>query len=326
MKKVFLCFFSVFLLTFCGCNFNANQNVSDTRFLFDTFVTITLYDGDQQILDECFTICDDYEKILSKTKENSDVYKLNNNSNKFLEVSDQTVEVIEKSIEFSKKTNGAFDITVEPLLSLWDFKAKAPKVPDQKSIEKELLKIDYNNIVIDKNRIMLKNNAQIDLGGIAKGYIADKLKEFLEEKGVKKAIINIGGNIVLIGENKFNIGIQKPFSNTGEALITVAASDCSIVTSGNYQRYFEKDGKIYHHIIDTSSGYPVNNNLSSVTVISEFSVDGDCLSTACYSLGLNDGLEFVNSLDGVEAVFVDENNKITISDGLEIANNQITLR
>ena len=130
----------------------------------------------------------------------------------------------------------------------------------------------------------------------------------------------------MIGENKFNIGIQKPFSNTGEALITVAASDCSIVTSGNYQRYFEKDGKIYHHIIDTSSGYPVNNNLSSVTVISEFSVDGDCLSTACYSLGLNDGLEFVNSLDGVEAVFVDENNKITISDGLEIANNQITLR
>ena len=156
--------------------------------------------------------------------------------------------------------------------------------------------------------------AKIDLGGIAKGYIADQVKNYLVEEGIEHAYINLGGNILTLGgktdDSNFRIGIQKPFAEDGTVMAVLPVSDKSIVSSGNYERYFKKDGKIYHHILDPSTGYPIENNLNQVTIISDKSVDGDALSTTCYALGLDEGLKLIQSMDNIEAVFITNDNTI----------------
>ena len=161
---------------------------------------------------------------------------------------------------------------------------------------------------------MTDPQASIDLGGIAKGYMADCLKKYLENEGVKSALINLGGNILTIGSksdgSSFRIGIQKPFDEKNATLTSVLAFDSSVVTSGSYERYFELNNQIYHHILDTRTGYPCNNNLASVTILSKESLTGDILSTACFALGVADGVELINSLDDIEAIFITTDYKI----------------
>ena len=169
--------------------------------------------------------------------------------------------------------------------------------------------INYHSVKVDGNTVTLTDpEAKIDLGGIAKGYIADKLKEYLKNQGVEHALINLGGNMLALGGrpdgSDFRIGIQEPFAADGTVLTNLSISDKSVVSSGNYERYFEKDGIIYHHILDPDTGYPVQNNLYQVTIISDSSVQGDALSTTCYALGLEAGMELIQNTDGVEAVFV----------------------
>ena len=175
--------------------------------------------------------------------------------------------------------------------------------------------MDYRNVQVEGNTVTLKDpNSAIDLGGIAKGYIADKLKEYLESEGIKHAIINLGGNVLTLGGKlngePFRIGIQKPFDESGAPITSVEATDLSVVSSGNYERYFEVDGKIYHHILNPKTGMPYDNHLYGVTILSKTSVDGDALSTVCYSLGLEKGMELIKSLDGVEALFITDDYKL----------------
>ena len=169
--------------------------------------------------------------------------------------------------------------------------------------------VNYQNIQIEGNTVTLTDpQTQIDLGGIAKGYIADRLKEYLLSEGVEHALINLGGNTLAVGTkydgSPFRIGIQKPFSEKNEVITAVEITDRSVVSSGIYQRYFEKDGRIYHHILNPDTGYPYENNLLQVTIISDQSVDGDALSTCCFALGLKDGSKLIESLDNVQAIFV----------------------
>lgn len=163
----------------------------------------------------------------------------------------------------------------------------------------------------------------LDLGAIAKGYIADKIKEFLMEKGVKSAIINLGGNVLCIGgkpdKAPFNIGIQKPFADRKETIAVMELSDKSIVSSGIYERFFERDGNFYHHILNPKTGYPYDNSLVAVTIISDKSVDGDGLSTSCFALGLEEGMKLINSIENVHAVFITDDYKPHFSDGFEEA-------
>ena len=184
--------------------------------------------------------------------------------------------------------------------------------------------IDYHCIKVEGNTVTLTDpEARIDLGGIAKGYIADRLKEYLKDEGIEHALIDLGGNMLTLGRrydgNDFRIGIQKPFADTGTAMAVVSVNDKSVVTSGDYERYFEKDGVIYHHILDPDTGYPVQNDLDQVTIISDQSVDGDALSTTCFAMGLEDGLELIRSLDGIEAVFVTKDGEMhTSSNEIEL--------
>ncbi|MBR2489389.1 MAG: FAD:protein FMN transferase [Clostridia bacterium] len=306
MKKITAFYLALLLFSLCGCEEN-NKN-SQTRFLLDTVVTLTA-DCNDEILSGAFELCENYEKMLSRTIKESDVQKLNS-SEGFITVSEETAEIIEKALYYSELSNGKFDITVYSVSSLWDFNNQI--VPDRSEIAEALQNIDYQSIEIEENCVNL-NGRQIDLGGIAKGYIADRLKDYFTGNGTDSGIINLGGNIVVFGDD-YKIGIQKPFSNDISA--TLHLKNCSAVTSGIYQRYIKSGDKIYHHIIDPDTGYGVENELAGVTIIGESSFDCDALSTVCMLLGTENGKKLIENTDGFEAVFIDRKGKFTITDGL----------
>lgn len=323
----------VVICTFSGCSsVNDTEPVSKTDFYFDTVVTITLYGQDNvKYIDKCFDICSKYEKMFSRTIKGSEIDQINNANGNPVSVSEDTLDLINKGIYYSDKTDGKFDITIGGVSDLWDFDSDKPQVPKESDIASAIENVNYKNIVVDKNNISLsRQGTVIDLGGIAKGYIADKLKEYLISKGINSGVIDLGGNIVLIGSKPdgtaYNIGIKKPFSKKQESAVVVNTKNKSIVSSGNYERYFQKDGKLYNHILDTSTGYPIENNLYSVSIISDKSIDGDGLSTSCYVLGLDKGMQLIEETDGVEAIFIDSDYKLYYSSGLSVKDDVVTLK
>ncbi len=312
MKRLYTICIVFFMssLLFTGCHLVTKEPISKTGIYFDTVITIDIYDSnDTSILDQCFQYCYDLEQTVSRTIETSEIYQLNHANGNPVKVSDITLELIQKGIEYGDLTDGKFDITIAPLSELWDFKNNTGTVPKESHIIEALSHVNYKNIVIDGNMISLSDpKAAIDLGGIAKGYMADRLKEYLKGKGVKSALINLGGNILAIGSKPegvpFNLGIQKPFHKQGSTITSVKIIDSSVVSSGVYERYFETDDVLYHHILNTETGFPYDNGLLGVTILSEKSVDGDALSTSCFALGLEDGMKLIESLNGVDAIFV----------------------
>lgn len=328
-------FFSFFSMLF-GCENIDTTPISDTGFYFDTAVTITLYGKDKkQYIDECFEICEYYENLLSIKIDSSDISLINSNSKLGIStiVNKDTLYLIEKSLDYSKLSEGKFDISIGALSTLWNFTVEYPVVPNSSQINQCLSTVDYKNIQYDYNEktVLLSNkDTIIDVGGIAKGFIADKLKEYLSSKGIQNAIINLGGNIVLLNAKPdgtaYNIGIQKPFGGRDDTIATVRTTDKSIVSSGVYERYFYQDEILYHHILDTENGYPVQNNLFGVTILSDSSIDGDALSTTCFALGLVKGQELIESLENVEAIFIDDEYNLILSSGLNRSDNIITIK
>ena len=306
----------------------APEPISKTDYLLNTIVTVTLYDSqDEEILNAALDLCREYDKLLSPTIETSELYQLNHgelpqDEEGFYELSEETADVISKGLDYCRLSGGAFDIAVEPLSALWDFTSGEGTVPDEEAIQAALPLINYEDITLEGNRIRFeKEGMGINLGAIAKGYIADKMKEFLLDQGVESAIIDLGGNILCVGQRPegtpFRIGIQKPFADRSETEAVMEISDKSVVSSGIYERYFEQDGVLYHHILDPSTGYPYDNNLVSVTISSNESVDGDGLSTTCFALGLEKGLDLVNSLPDVQAVFITDDYQLHYSENFD---------
>ncbi len=287
----------------------------------DTFIQISLYDTeDRSILHHCFEIIESYEDRLSRTLPGTEIYELNETGS--VEVEDDVRELLEYGLYYSGLTDGVFDITVEPVTSLWDFKAENPTLPDPDVLAEAVKHVDYTKLHLDGNTVTLEDpESGVDLGAIAKGFIADQVKEYLVSEGVESAIINLGGNVLCVGHKpdgtSFNVGLQYPFGARDDLIAVVEIDDFSVVTSGIDQRNFTIDGVLYHHILDTETGYPVDNNLLSVTIISEKSVDGDGLSTTCFALGLEKGMELINSIDGVYAAFVTDDYQIHYSEGFE---------
>ena len=304
-----------------------SESLTMTGTYFDTVVQIEVWGADQDMIEHCRKMCETYEQMLSATIKTSEISRINNAGGEPVSVSDDTAELIEKGIEYGEISGGLFDITIAPASGLWNFTDNEDKtIPDPAELAEAVSHIDYRCVHVDGNTVVLTDpEAQIDLGGIAKGYIADRLKEYLESEGIEHALIDLGGNMLALGGRydgtDFRIGLQKPFAETGTAMAALSINDQSVVTSGDYERYFEKDGVIYHHILAPSTGYPVQNDLDQVTIISERSVDGDALSTTCFAMGLEDGMELIRSLDGVEAIFVTKDGEIhTSSDeiGLQV--------
>lgn len=305
-----------------GLILNKSQSpISRTFFTADTVCTITLYDGDQDTLDSAVQLCNNISKTLNCYDENSELSKLN--KEKYIDSpSVYLLEALSYGTHYSKLQNGVFDITIKPLSSLWNFKNEV--IPSKNEILGATKKVDYKSVFITEKSITLKNNAEVDLGGIAKGYIANKIINFLIKSGVKSAVINLGGNVSVIGDNNnapFSVGIQAPFENS--TIATLKASNMSVVTSGIYQRYFEKDNVIYHHLLDTSTGTPVNNSLASVTIITKNPVTADAYSTLCFLLGEDEGMKLIEQTPNLEGIFIDKDKNIKLSSGLEMDSSKI---
>ncbi len=286
---------------------------SQTGFYFNTVISVTLYYRSQaDLLEQCFVMAQQYEDLFSRTVEGSDVYRINHSNGTPVAVSDDTLRLLEKAIEYAELSGGAVDPSIGTVSRLWDFsKNTEKKVPEEAVLTEAVSHVDYRGIVIDRHSqsvTMADPDAEIDLGFVAKGYVADRMKEFLVANQVTSAVINLGGNVVAVGSKPdgapFNIGIQEPFSAVGTAALTVPLTDRSVVSAGNYERYFIKDDIIYHHILDTATGYPVDNDLLSVTIISPASVDGDALSTLVFVLGLEKGRQLIEGYPDVSAVFI----------------------
>lgn len=293
-----------------------NEQLTVTGIYFDTIVKIDTWGAPSSTLERCKELCESYENLFSSTIETSEISKINAAAGNPVTVSDETIELIEKGLYYSELSGGKFDITIALLSDLWTFKENTEgTLPSDAALEEAKNHVNYQNVQIEGNTVTLTDpEAKLNLGGIAKGYIADRLKDYLLKEGVEHALINLGGNVLTIGGRydgaPFEIGIQKPFDDQGRAITSVKVKNCSIVSSGVYERYFEKDGKIYHHILDPATGYPVENELLQVTILSESSVDGDALSTCCFALGLEEGSKLIDSLEDVEAIFVTEDYEI----------------
>ncbi|MEG0181120.1 MAG: FAD:protein FMN transferase [Peptostreptococcaceae bacterium] len=301
-----------------------------TMYYLGTVNEVTLYtkSGEkkaEEILSKCEEMVKDIDNKMNPSTLSSDIYKINENAGKsFTKVSKDTFDVIKTSIHFSHVSGGNFDVSIGSLVQLWNIGNEKAKVPTQSEINTVLPTINYKNIVLDdKNTsIMLKHKGtKLDLGGIAKGYAADKVVSYLKEQKIEGAIVNLGGNIYTLGtkdgKNKFNIGIQDPTKPRGNSIGSLSTTNNSVVTSGIYERYIEKNGKIYHHILSPKTGYPVENELSSVTIISDNSMYCDALSTTTFSLGTKEGLKLIESMPNTEAIFITKNKKIYLTPGLK---------
>lgn len=305
MKK-YLLLLSVAFLLFTGCE-STQERITKQSFAFDTVVSITADKKDKEHIDKALGMCNDYELIFSRTSPKSELYKINNLSLSTL--SPHMKNALEFSLDFSEKTHGAFDITVAPLTKLWDVNSRK-EPPSEEEVKEVLNAVGYGRLSLSPFSL---NGATLDLGAVAKGYIADKLAEHFKEKGVDNVIIDLGGNVAVLGE--YTVGIRNPFS-PDEVFATIRLKDKSAVTSGAYQRYFEYERKRYHHIIDPRTGYPAESSVASVTVISPSSMQADALSTAIFILG-EKGLSLCDDFTDTDALIITKNNKVITTDNFE---------
>ncbi|EPY2306121.1 FAD:protein FMN transferase [Clostridium sporogenes] len=313
-------------LVFVGCDSKSEEPVSRETYLMGTIINIKAYgkNADKAVQASVDKISD-IENKMSLNISTSEINKINKNAGIApVKVSKNTFDVVKASLIYSEKTKGSFDITVEPLVSIWGIGTDKARIPSRDEINNALKLINYKDVVINEKEstIMLKRKGQaIDLGAIAKGYTADELKKVLLNYNVSSAFLNLGGNVYVLGNKSdktpWKIGVQNPLEPRGDYLGIVSVSDKSVVTSGNYERFFERNGKRYHHIFDTKTGYPAEKGLISVSIISNKSIDGDALSTSVYTLGLDEGKKLIESLEDVEAVFVTNNKKVYTTSGLK---------
>ncbi len=318
MKKIISLQLLIVLTLLCGCT--ENRENTDTRFMLDTAVSLTA-DCDDETLEKAFTLCREYENLFSPSLEGSDVYRLNSH-NTPVTVSKETVTVIKRAIYYSELSDGRFDITVYPVTCLWDFNNQV--IPDKKEIADALKNVDYQSINVGKNTVDL-NGRQIDLGGIAKGYIADRAVELFIEENVPYGIVNLGGNVKVFGERQTVIGIRKPFKEK-EIAAQIKLKNKAIVTSGTYERYIETDGNFYHHILDTETGYGVKTDLASASVICDSALDADALATICIIKGKAAAEQLIESIPDTEAVFIDTNGTVSYTSGIKTEDDCLILK
>lgn len=320
-----LCMVLIIPQTGCG----AKEPVSDEFFCLDTVCTITVYGESQgkaqKIIEEAFDLCEEYENMFSKTVKGSDVDKINTAGGQPVEVSDDTLAVIQKGIEFGQLSGGKFDITIGAVSELWDFDAADPVVPDDAAIKEAVKTVDYTQIKIDGNKVSLGiEGAQLDLGGIAKGFIADRVAEQMTEAGVEHAIINLGGNVVTIGGREdgspWVVGIERPYSDRTEVLGAVECTNETVTTSGVYERYFEIDGKLYHHVLDPDTGYPMETESEAVSVVGPIgmSAESDAFGTMFLMLGQAESEKILEQYPEFKAAFTASDDSIYTVNGMEI--------
>ncbi len=330
-KIILSCLVIAIILT--GCNANQQANILEepyqaTEFKMGTYVSLRIYDeGKEAVLDEAFALVDDLAAKITTNASGSEIDAVNKASgNHPVQVSSEIYPLVEAAYDYSIMPQSGFDMTIGPITDLWRIGFDDARVPEPEEIEAALPLVDADKVELnaeDHEVYLQQEGMKLDLGAIAKGYIADEIKALFQEQGVTTAIIDLGGNVLIMGDSPkregegFVVGVQDPINDRGDFIGTIALKDQSIVTSGIYERYLERDGEVYHHLMNPETGYPFDNELLSVTVITPRSLDADALSTVGFGLGLQDGLAFFNDHEDTEAVFITKDLDVYTTDGLK---------
>ncbi len=303
------------MFSFCACvpqSKEASMEAMDTYMNFKVFGSNSMY-AIEEIQDEVKAL----EGSLSATDKKSEIFGLNNNGQ--AKLSGDTIELVNRSLELCDSLGGALDISVYPIVREWGFISGDYKVPSGSEIEELLTKVNYKNIKVDNNTVTLKDGMQLDLGAVAKGYAADKCLDIVGNEALKSAILNFGGTVATYGlkpdGSRWKVAITDP-DNTSEYFGYLSCETAVVATSGGYERYFEKDGKTYIHIINPETGYPVDNGVKSVSVVCSEGVYADALSTALYVMGKDKAMEYFKKHRDFDFIILTDDNKMYISSGI----------
>lgn len=317
MKKILITL-CITILILCSCSPESKpiEPTTFSGFYFDTYIEVSIFDKcDDSIITELSDMCSRYNDTLSEDLEISEIYAINHSSES-VTVSPDTFLILQEALAYAAATDGVIDPTIQIIQKEWNFKNPNSIPPSDTTINPLLKYVDYTKINMQNNQVALGDKQMITLGFIAKGYIADSIRDLLISHNIENAIINLGGNVICMGNNPskdndyYTVGIEKPFGNNGEVITTVQTTNQSIVTSGVYERFFTYDGQLYYHILDTSTGYPIRqydengNQLYSVTIVGKDSVTCDALSTTLLALGETKGCKFINDYPGYCAIFI----------------------
>src|SRR5690625_769495 len=323
-------FFQVMVVTailITGCSSLTDEPYKKTDFLMGTVVTVKIYDRQREdVLQPAFETIQDLTDRITTELDSSETSQINRSAGiEPIQVSDELFYLITEGKKYSAIDAGGFDITIGPITNLWRIGHQDARKPAQRELDNVLSLVDYTNIILDEQQqtVFLKDTGmELDLGAIAKGYIADEIVQVLTSLDVTTAVVDLGGNIVVLGRHPsgkpWTGAIQDPFSPRGETMGKLTKTDRSIVTSGIYERYVEVDGVKYQHLLNPKDGYPFTNELASVTIVSETSIAGDALSTVVFSMGLEAGLQYIEALEDTEAILVNMDHEVFKTSWIEI--------
>ena len=324
LKKLALCLLILSLLAGCGKQETPTMFSDSLTGPFDTISTVTIYKTpDAQVIEDVFAALKDMDSCMSAISQSSELAKISANPNEPVSVSEDIYRLIKLSIDVNKETGGAFDITIRPIMELWGFGSDNQRVPTEEEIQAALTLTGMDKIKLsaDSKVELTKENMALDLGGIAKGYACDRAVEILRAEGVEHAVVDLGGNVFVLGTKlsgePWRVGVRTPLAGENGHFGALLLTDKAVVTSGLYERFFEQDGLVYHHIIDPATGKPASGELLSTTIIADSATEADALSTACFVLGLEEGRDLLAEREGVEGIFVTNNWQVYITPGLE---------
>lgn len=315
----------LFLGLFMGCEKKTPQAITETDFALGTTCSVKLFGSEyRDRLKPSLEIAKTVEERMSVNLEDSEISRINRAAgNLAVSVSDETFGLLERAVEFAEMGQGAFDPTIGPLVSLWDIGSGDESVPEPEAIKEALGLVNFRLVRLEKSgdKVFLeKSGMTLDLGAIAKGYAADLMVDYLRARKVPAGIVNLGGNVYAFGRKPaggpWKIGIQSPYDDRGTYIGIAEIDEGAVVTSGKYERFFIENGIRYHHILSTQNGYPVENGLASVTIISSDATAADALSTLIFTKGLEKGLKLAESLENVEAVIITEEKKVFTTSGI----------
>lgn len=327
-KQIAVIIVFALLLMSVGCSKKSEAEVSEvkTSYMMGTVITVSVYGPHRvEVAEKVLDRFKQLENLLSLNIPTSEVCQINKNAGvKPVKVSEDTFEVIRLSLEYADLTDGLFDPTIGPLVQLWGIGTSKARVPSKEEIQKALTLINYHNVVLDAKArtVYLKEKGMVmDTGGITKGYSADQaMKIFKADKTVKSAFVNLGGNVMVYGKKPdkslWTVGIQDPRAERDELMAAVTVESQAVVSSGDYERYFMKDGVRYHHILNPKTGYPAESDLISTTIIGDNSTDGDGLSTSVFLLGVDKGIALAKS-KGFDVMVITKEKKVYMSESLK---------
>ena len=320
MKKYFISAMLSALLFLTGCSAESSpEPVQGTFFAMDTMMDFTIY-GESGLIDQSESLIASLESLVSVTDADSELYAINQTGSGML--TEEASSLMKQALEICRRTDGALDLSIYPIVRAWGFTTGSYQVPDEAEIQALLPLVDYRKIQYDAATgtvtVTLPEGMEIDLGSVAKGYAGQLAAQMLREHGVQSALLNLGGNVQTVGTkpdgSPWQIGIKDPQGE--DAMMVLSVEDQAVVTSGGYERYFEQDGQTYWHIMDPSTGHPADSGLISVTIVGDEGVVCDGLSTALFVMGLEKAADLWAQSGDFEAVFVTASGEVYITEGL----------